>query len=131
MIQTFTIRHEADPLAETAARMLASSPGDVAMILAALAQGTYEGDQAAVDIAWVVWGLPPFLSHPILIWMRNEVVHPKPERLGFKQLQDRAHDMAVEQIRADDALCDCVDCFSLLKDEIFEQLQWEQERDGE
>ena len=125
MIQTVTLRNASDPIERTVEGMLATYPGDVSMILAALSQNTLAGDLDAFELMAVVWGLPVVLSRPILMWLRNTVVHPQPEKLGEQELRDQACRLAVAQIEEEDS-CPCEDCFKLLADDILDDLRYEQ-----
>lgn len=125
MIQTVTIRRASDPTARAVEGMLATYPGDVSMILASLSRNTLAGDLDAFQLMASVWGLPVVLARPILMWLRNTVVHPQPVKQGFNELREQALRLAAAQIDEEDG-CTCEDCFSFLANEILDDLLYEQ-----
>jgi len=124
MIQTVTLRNASDPIERTVEGMLATYPGDVSMILASLSHNTLAGDLDAFELMAVVWGLPVVLSRPVLMWLRNTVVHPQEEPVQ-DALQEQAARIAAAQIDEEDA-CPCEGCFKMRAEDILDDLRYEQ-----
>jgi hypothetical protein len=125
MIQQVTLRSASDPIEKAVEGMLATFPGDVSMILASLSRNTLAGDLDAFEIMAVVWGLPVVLSRPILMWLRNTVVHPQEAQPVRDTLREQAARLAAAQIDEQDS-CPCEDCFKLLAEDILDDLLHEQ-----